>query len=80
MEQIYNQVADNGTPVGEELRIETQVNSFLLKLTGQDIPQKIKYDKDGIPIASQCKTTWYILKDHHFLRVFEDKDGCNVDK
>jgi len=76
---IYNQVADNGTPVGEEFRINTQKNSSLIVLTGQGIPQKIEYDKDGLPISYSCKTTYYVFKNNQFSKIFEDKNGCSVD-
>ncbi|KFC78100.1 hypothetical protein GBAG_3482 [Buttiauxella agrestis ATCC 33320] len=76
---VYQQVADNGTPVGEEFRIETRKNSYLIILTGQAIPQKIEHDENGIPLTYPCQTTYYILKKNQFSKIFEDKNGCDVD-
>ncbi|MCK7226343.1 hypothetical protein L8P27_00500 [Enterobacter asburiae] len=76
---VYQQVADNGTPVGEDFRIDTQKSSYLMILTGQAIPQKIEHDENGIPITYPCNTTYYILKNNQFSKVFEDNQGCSVD-
>lgn len=76
---VYQQVADNGTPVGEDFRIDTRKSSYLMILTGQAIPQKIEHDENGIPITNPCQTTYYILKNNQFSKVVEDKQGCSVD-
>lgn len=76
---VYQQVADNGTPVGEDFRIDTQKSSYLMILTGQAIPQKIEHDENGIPITYPCKTTYYILKNNQFSKMFENNQGCSVD-
>lgn len=76
---VYQQVADNGTPVGEDFRIDKQKSSYLMILTGQAIPQKIEHDENGIPITYPCNTTYYILKNNQFSKVFEDNQGCSVD-
>ncbi|MGV3346112.1 hypothetical protein ACGVWS_10305 [Enterobacteriaceae bacterium LUAb1] len=51
-------------------------SSFLMILTDQAIPQKIEYDENGIPITYPCQTTYYILKNNQFSKIFEDKQGC----
>lgn len=76
---VYQQVADNGTPTGEDFRIDTRKNSYLMILTGQAIPQKIEHDENGIPITNPCQTTYYILKNSQFSKVAGDKKGCSVD-
>ncbi|WP_261640579.1 hypothetical protein [Erwinia mallotivora] len=76
---VYQQVADNNTPVGEDFRIDTQKSSSLMILTGQAIPQKIEYNDNGIPITNPCQTTYYILENEEFSKVFEDKKGCAAD-
>lgn len=76
---VYNQVADNGTPVGEEFRLNAKKNSTLLVLTGQAIPQKLEHDKDGLPITNPCETTYHNFKNNQFIKVFVDKNGCNTD-
>jgi len=76
---VYNQVADNGTPIGEEFKIHTQENSALMILTGQAIPLKIESDEYGLPITYPCKAIYYVFENNQFRKIAEDENGCSVE-
>lgn len=75
----YGAVGDNGTPIGEPFETKTQSDSLLLILTGQAIPKELKHDNDGVPITNPCETNYYKFENNKFIRIFEDRNGCNVD-
>lgn len=75
---VYYQVADNGTPVGMDFGVSLNENSSLFSITAQMAPNKIRVDSYGYPARPPCETNYYKFENNKFIRIFEDKNGCNV--
>lgn len=76
---VYNQIGDNGTPTGIDFNALFKKDSTLLSLTAQTIPKKMVLDTNGYPTRPPCETNYYKFESDKFTKIFEDKNGCNID-